>query len=457
MKKYLRDAGFEFIISNILAIVNVICVSYYPYLLSYIIDHFETLEQKSLIFILASFVLSVALILLVSYLNKIAKASYRRKICTAIRWDVFHNVTRFSYSEFHSCDNEDYISFLISDVEQLYTQYFENLIYLTNTILMLVAYTVILAFISWQMCLAIMGSLLPILFIPRLVGKRFHELNTALSSSKAGYLSRCEEILVAHDIIDTNARPRICQLHDQQLENMQEKEFFLEKYRSFLQIFSGSALYVQLILCFIIGLVLSYMGIIPIGIFASCLLYVEYVSQQSSNIVDDFLEIRSSKTYRDKCQAFLSGTHEKTCTNPPPFTTLRLEEVSYQIDTKPVLKNISYEFVRGKKYLINGANGAGKSTLLKLLAGYLSPSTGRVFWGDDEQCSSDNIGYVPQRRFLFEGSLENNIALFRSPLSPDDISRISAMCATLHLKYPLSHWIDRNGGNLSGGEIAKSA
>lgn len=455
MKKYIKKAKFEFVASNILAVVNVICVSYYPYLLSYIIDHFEILEQKSLIFILASFVFSVALILLVSYLNKIAKASYRRKICTSIRRDVFRNVSRFCYSKFHSHNSEAYTSFLINDVEQLYTQYYENLIYLTNTILMLAAYTIILAFVSWQMCLVIMGSLLPILFIPQLVGKRFHKLNTALSSSKASYLSRCEEILAAHDITDSNAQPRICRLHDKQLENMQEKEFSLEKYRSFLQVISGSALYVQLIFCFIIGLILSYMEIIPIGIFASSLLYVEYVSQQSSNIVDEFLEIRSSKTYRDKCQAFLSDTNAKSCINPHSFTTLRLEEVSYQIDGTPLIENVNFEFIRGKKYLICGSNGSGKSTLLKLLAGYLSPTTGKVLWGSDDQCNSDDIGFVPQQRLLFEGSLEDNITLFCGTLSPEDASRISAMCTTLHLKYPLNHRITRNGGNLSGGEIAK--
>lgn len=455
MKKYLKEAKFEFIASNLLAIVNVICVSYYPYLLSYIVDHFDSLNPSALVLIFSTFIFSIVLIIVTSYLNKLTKARYQKKICTAIRQDVFHSVANLGYTVFHSQSIEGYTSLLINDVERLYTQYFENLIYLCNSILMLAVYTIVLSLLSWQMCLAIMGSLLLIFFIPRLVGKRFHELNASASASKAAYLSRCEEILSAHDLIDERNRPQLCELYDLCLKHMQENEFSLAKYRSFVQIFSGSALYFQLILCFIVGLILSYSGIISVGIFASSLLYVEYVSQYSCNIVDEFLEIRSSRTYRDKCLQFLSQPSERAEEDTAPFHTLRLESVSYQIGEKKILQDITYEFIAGKKYLITGTNGAGKSTLLKLLAGFMEPSSGQLLLNGAASYQHSDVGYIPQRRYVFEGSLLDNISLFSKEIAQEDLSRISSMCSMLHLKYPLDYSIMRNGENLSGGEIAK--
>ena len=172
MKKYLKEGRQEFFRSNFLAFINVLCVSYYPYLLSYIVDHFASLNQTTLLFIFSTLILSVVLIVATQYLNKIVKARYQKKICTAIRRDVFESIAHLDYTPFHAQSMETYTSFLMNDVERLYTLYFENRIYLYNSILMLVAYTVVLAVVSWQMCLAIIGSLMLILFIPQLVGKR---------------------------------------------------------------------------------------------------------------------------------------------------------------------------------------------------------------------------------------------------------------------------------------------
>lgn len=455
MQKYILKAKYEFLASNVLAILNVICVSYYPYLLSYVIDNFGSLEKAELTFVFITFILSIILILVISYFNKISKAKYQKKICASIRQDVFRSITQMGYAHFHSSKNEKYTSFLINDVEQLYAQFFENFIYLVNSILMLAAYTVILAFTNWQMCLVIIGSLLLILFVPQLVGRKFNELNDSVSDSKADYLSRCEEVLLAHDLIDSDNQERLCGLHDEQLRKMQESDYSLAKYRSFVQVFSGSALYFQLILCFVAGLLFSYFDIISIGVFASSLLYVEYVAQYSANIVDEFLEIRSSKTYRDKCLQFLKQHAVKPTLKKEPFDNLRLEYVSYSIGNKTILHDVSYEFSNGKKYLITGANGTGKSTLLKILAGIAEVSEGKLLFNGMPVYNHTEVGYIPQRRYVFEGSLADNISLFATDLSEQQKEYIVSMCSMLNLKYPLSHPISRNGENLSGGEVAK--
>ncbi len=455
MKRYFKEAKWEFIFSNLFAVLDVICVSYYPYLLSYVIDHFHSLKARDLFFIFVSFVLSIFSIVAVEYVNKITKASYQRKICTSVRREVFHKIAQMDYTSFHAQKNEKYSSFLMNDVSQLYTQFFENLIYLINSALMMVAYTVILALLNWRMCLIIMGSLVLTLLVPQVVGKKFHKLNSEVSLSKADYLSRCEELLAAHDLIDEENRERLCKLYEEQLIRMQKSENTLEKYRSFVQIFSGVTLYIQLILCFVIGLLFSYFGIISIGMFTSSLLYVEYVAQHSTNMVNDFLEVRSSKTYRNKCMEFLNLPSEQERRTEDEFEILTLENVCFRVENVEILHNISYQFVKGKKYLITGANGSGKSTLLKILAGLTKPSEGKLLFNGKEQYNYNEVSYVPQKRYVFEGSLLNNISLFNENLSQKQKEKIILLCRMVHLNYPLDYLIARNGENLSGGEVAK--
>lgn len=455
MITYLKKAKWELWASGFLSIADVLCVSYYPWLLSYVIDHFDQLDGGRLAAIIGTFLLSILGILAVSYGNKLSKANYEKKICRELRQDVFAGMARMDYARFHSQKTEVYTSFLMHDIDQLYTLYFENLIYLGNSILMLVVYTVILASLSWQMCLVIMGSLVLVFLVPRLVGRQFHRLNEDLSAGKADYLSRVGELLSAHDLMDGSNRDRLRGLHRGKLNGMQEKQYQLVKYRSFVQVFSGSALYVQQIACFAAGLALAHAGVISVGLFASSLLYVEYVAQYSCNIVDEFLEIRSAKTYRDKCMGFLSIPREPETGAAGAFESLTLENVSYEIGEKPILQGASGIFEKGKKYLITGANGAGKSTLMKILAGLAPVSQGKLLFNGSETYQHGAVGYIPQRRYVFEGTLGDNISLFAEEISPEQRQRMETLCQMVNLPYPLEHPVARNGENLSGGEIAK--
>ena len=66
------------------------------------------------------------------------------------------------------------------------------------------------------------------------------------------------------------------------------------------------------------------------------------------------------------------------------MAVLALNNICFSYDKTPVLRNISYEFEKGKMYCIVGKSGAGKTTLLSLLSGLASPNSGEiVFDGKD--------------------------------------------------------------------------
>lgn len=95
---------------------------------------------------------------------------------------------------------------------------------------------------------------------------------------------------------------------------------------------------------------------------------------------------------------------------------LSLQNISFSYDKTPVLKDISYDFEKGKMYCIIGKSGAGKTTLLSLLSGLATPSEGEIVYDG----KSSVLANLPLNRLL--------------TLIIRGISRINYTC---HLLLPL--------------------
>lgn len=78
---------------------------------------------------------------------------------------------------------------------------------------------------------------------------------------------------------------------------------------------------------------------------------------------------------------------------------LQVNQLNFDYPDKPLLQNIQFTVNSGTLLHIRGCNGSGKTTLLKLLAGLLSPMTGRIDWNDvpisnDMAAYQQNLCYV---------------------------------------------------------------
>ena len=75
------------------------------------------------------------------------------------------------------------------------------------------------------------------------------------------------------------------------------------------------------------------------------------------------------------------------------MSVLSLENISFSYGKTPVLKDISYEFEKGKMYCIIGKSGAGKTTLLSLLSGLASPNAGRILYDGKDIAKIDKYTF----------------------------------------------------------------
>lgn len=80
------------------------------------------------------------------------------------------------------------------------------------------------------------------------------------------------------------------------------------------------------------------------------------------------------------------------------MSILSLQNISFSYDKTPVLKDISYEFEKGKMYCIIGKSGAGKTTLLSLLSGLATPTEGDIIY--DGKSIADIDKYTFRSRYI---------------------------------------------------------
>lgn len=101
--------------------------------------------------------------------------------------------------------------------------------------------------------------------------------------------------------------------------------------------------------------------------------------------------------------------------------TLTDLDFGYSEDADLLLRNVNLQIDCGDVIGISGANGSGKSTLLGLAMGALAPSGGRIqidnaeVWQIDPAALHRQVCYLPQNGVLFQGTIMDNLTMFRGP------------------------------------------
>jgi ATP-binding cassette subfamily B protein/subfamily B ATP-binding cassette protein MsbA len=148
---------------------------------------------------------------------------------------------------------------------------------------------------------------------------------------------------------------------------------------------------------------------------------------------------------------------------------LQVEGLSftYPNSPEPVLHDVSFTAEPGQLIAFIGASGAGKTTLCNLIARFFDPDEGRITVDGvdlrDIQLERYRglIGIVEQDVFLFDGTIQENIAFGRRGATEDEVrSAASAANATEFIEATpdgFNTFIGERGVRLSGGQRQRLA
>jgi len=199
---------------------------------------------------------------------------------------------------------------------------------------------------------------------------------------------------------------------------------------------------------------LSYMALILSSVMMAVMMSLMIPrAAASAERIQEVLDTESSvvDTLTPKKAAQRTGTVE-----------FRDVEFRYPGAEHPILSDISFTAAPGKVTAIVGSTGSGKTTMLNLIPRFIDVTGGTVLLdGLDvrEQGLEDiwsDIGLVPQRAFLFGGTIASNL-LYGNPNATDDelwhaleIAQAKDFVQELELK--LDAPVAQGGTNFSGGQ-----
>ncbi len=135
----------------------------------------------------------------------------------------------------------------------------------------------------------------------------------------------------------------------------------------------------------------------------------------------------------------------------------RLKQVEFYYGSKRALSIPQLSIKADAITTLIGANGSGKTTLLHLLAFLQAPARGDVIFADGgNQKKTDEIALLPQKPYLFHGSVEDNLLLalkFKGIPRRQRKSRITQVLSLVDIACLRR----QTARNLSGGEMQKVA
>lgn len=210
-------------------------------------------------------------------------------------------------------------------------------------------------------------------------------------------------------------------------------------------------------------------GQMPIGNLTAFLAYIMQILTSVMMAVMMSLMIPRAAASAERIQEVIttkSSVVEQSNPVTPPLSEGRIEfkgvEFRYPGAEQPILTDISFTAEPGRVTAIVGSTGSGKSTLLNLIPRFIDVTSGAVLIdGVDirEQALEgvwSKIGLIPQRAYLFRGTVAENLRYGDADASDEMLWRALEVAQARdfveEMPAKLESEIAQGGTNLSGGQ-----
>ena len=215
--------------------------------------------------------------------------------------------------------------------------------------------------------------------------------------------------------------------------------------------------------CFILlsaaGCAMIVLGYISTGVVIAMFGYFPVIDTIIGDISSIVSNVPIYHNVVERMRVHYQGGEREDGENIGEMTEISINRVSLSYDgIDDALHETSFKINKGDKIAVKGMNGAGKTTFLRVLCGLLPDYKGEILLdGKDLRRYSISswrqlISYAPQKPYLFEGNVRENICIGNMDA---DNGTIESVMKTLGIQYLADRTIEIDQEELSGGEKQK--
>ena len=412
---------------------NLILLLLRPYLTKQVIDlGFATNDINVIEYYAVIYGLTIIGSVLCIFVENYFLKSFGQKIIYNIRAIIFQKILHKSHDEFYKLPIGNWVTRITNDVESLRTLYTDVLLNLASSGLMIIGILGFMYAINVPLAI-IMTILLPIMGViiwvfQKFSRKAFRQVRRSVAASNASIKELLNYIVIVKSY---GGEKDIEERYNTVNKGFLEAGLFEVTTFSIFRPLVDGLFFVALIVIFTTTNVID--SVADAGTVFAFIQYMDRFFQPLKEIADKYNSLQSALAGAERLVPLLEEK-DRQIVNEVPREFKHIESIdfkhvwfSYDNNDVYALKDFTLSIKAGEFIGIVGPSGSGKSTLLSLLMGLYKPTKGAIYINGIDIANYDSsvlrhlMGYVFQQAYLFKGSIKDNLTLFDTSISYDDM------------------------------------
>lgn len=391
----------------------------------------------------------------------VVKSRFVNKIRLDLKHDIFKKALGLETANLSSIASVgEYISFFTNDITIIEQRFFSNIIGLiTNIIRVLVLGTAFFA-MNYKLAIVVISFSAVVMFVPTTFSKLLNRSNLAYSNNVSVITQKIKELLSAYATIKNySIEEKACEIFDLKNTDVEDSKFNYECDLALANSIGSLLTWFTTVAVIGTGLILLSKGEILLGTIVAAQAFSQDIAAPLQEIVQCANSIKSVKSIVKKAMKKTTDSDDISSKSTDIESYESVPRISFRnlnlsVNEAVIVKDFSFDFQPGKKYLLVGKNGAGKSSIFRVLKKYFKNYSGEIFIDDknikelsNEEISSI-VSYLNERVSIFSANLKDNIT-FWDYLKAHNYDEVLSKA---HISLDGDRELSEEGYNISSGE-----